>query len=72
MTSKPSTIRIEQISDNPVEIASGKIPVLQPFEAITIKLKPEKMSPLKSRVKVSIFSKGQLAEIFEGEWKTDM
>lgn len=72
VASKPSTIKIEQISDNPVEIASGKIPILQPFEAITIKLKPKKIPPLESRVKVSIFSKGQLTETLEGKLEVDI
>ena len=71
VASKPSTIKIEQVSDNPMEIASGKIPILQPFEAITIKLKSKKELSQKSRVKVSIFSKGQLAEILEGELKSE-
>ncbi len=72
VASKQVPLKLNTVSDNPVEVAAGKIPVLQPFEAITIKLKSKKELSQKNRVKVSIFSRGQLVEMLEGELKGDI
>jgi hypothetical protein len=70
VSSKLGMIKVEKISDNTaMEIASGEIPVLNPFEKTKVKLECKIALKPESQVRVIIQSEEKLPEILEGKVK---